>query len=192
MLDEIRRRLAAYEPRQAAVGERPQAAVLLPLYAQRGELHVVLTKRTEAVKSHKGEISFPGGSLEAVDRDLVATALRESDEEIGLRPADVEVIGRLDDMVMVSRFHVTAYVGMIAAAAPYAWQPQVAEVAAVIEVPLCHLLDPANRTRVPRQREGEVVYLDAFRYGEHLIWGATARILRNFIEVALTPAVAEA
>ena len=186
MLDEIQRRLAAYAPRELETGGRPRAAVLIPLYTKDGELHVVFTKRGEAVGSHRGEISFPGGAMEAGDADLIATALRESDEEIGLRREHVAVIGRVDDLVTVSNYHVTAYVGAIRPeAAPYEWRPQAREVAAVLEVPARHLLDAANLVLLPRLRDGEVVQQEGFRFGEHVIWGATGRMLRNFMDVAL-------
>jgi 8-oxo-dGTP pyrophosphatase MutT (NUDIX family) len=187
VIESIRQRLATYQPVSIDRDGR-RAAVLIPLYMHRGELHVVLTKRTDRVQHHKGEISFPGGAVDKADADARVTALRESDEEIGLQRDHVRIIGRVDDIITISDFHVTALVGEIdPAQSPYAWRPQPSEVDQVLEVPLPHLLQPANLVEVPRLRNGEMVLMEAFRFGEHLIWGATARMLRNFLDVAFTP-----
>ena len=184
MIQLIRERLSLYAPRTVDADGRPRAGVLLPLYDLGGELHVVLTKRTDRVEHHKGEISFPGGSQDPEDVDLAATALREGEEEIGLRREHVEIIGRVDDIVTVSQFHVSAYVGVLApTASPYAWRPHAEEVAAVLEVPLTHLQDPASLVRQTIERNGAILEREGFRYHDHLIWGATARILHNFLDV---------
>jgi 8-oxo-dGTP pyrophosphatase MutT (NUDIX family) len=148
----------------------------------------VFTKRTDRVQHHRGEISFPGGAMDPEDPDLVTTALREAEEEIGLSRDHIEVIGRLDDIVTISNFHVSVYVGEIDPQhSPYAWLPHEHEVAEVLEVPLQHLLDEANLVEVPRQRDGELVIMEGFRFGDHIIWGATGRMLRNFLNVAVAP-----
>ena len=188
-IDLIRARLAAYAPRTFDPGTNPRAAVLLPLYSHLDHLHVIFTKRTDRVQHHRGEISFPGGAMEPEDADLTTTALREAEEEIGLSRDHIEVIGRLDDIVTISSFHVSVYVGEIdSQRSPYAWLPHEHEVAEVLEVPVRHLLDEANLVEVPRQREGELVIMEGFRCGEHIIWGATGRMLRNFLDVAVAPA----
>ncbi len=194
MIEDIRRRLSAYSHAVLPSEQRPLAAVLIPIYQVHEEFHIVLTKRTDRVEHHKGEISFPGGARDPADADLVATALRESHEEIGLHPMHVEVIGRVDDFITVSQFHVTPYVGLIdPAEAPYLWQAQAREVAEILEVPLPHLLDPANLVRDPRTMpDGRVIEQESYRWGEHLVWGATARMLKNFLEVALTAGAATA
>jgi 8-oxo-dGTP pyrophosphatase MutT (NUDIX family) len=187
MLESIRARLASYEPNLVPSQDRPLAAVLIPIYRAGDEFHIVLTKRTDRVEHHKGEISFPGGARDPEDLDLIATALRESHEEIGLHPKHVEVIGRVDDFITVSQFHVTPYVGVIDPdTSPYRWLRQEREVAEILEVPLPHLMDPANL--VPDRRvfpDGRVSVMESFRWREHLVWGATARMLKNFLEVAL-------
>ena len=184
VIEQVRRRLAAYAAREMANDGWPRAGVLVPLYVQSGELHVVLTKRTERVQAHKGEVSFPGGSMEAGDADLSVTALRESEEEIGLLREHVRIIGRLDELVTITNFHVSAFVGEIdAAALPYVWRPHAAEVARVLEVPLGHLLDGANLVEVPRQRDGQLVLVEGVRFGEEIIFGATWRLLRNFLDI---------
>jgi 8-oxo-dGTP pyrophosphatase MutT (NUDIX family) len=185
VLNEIRSRLAAYEPKTFDPNGAPRAAVIVPLYTHRDELHVIFTKRTDRVQHHRGEISFPGGAMDPEDADLVATALREADEEIGVDASHIEVIGQLDDIVTISRFHVSVYVGELDATfSPYPWQPQETEVAEVLEVPLPHLLDESNLVEVPRQRDGELVIMEGFKFEEHIIWGATGRMLRNFLDVA--------
>ncbi|HLF72293.1 MAG TPA: CoA pyrophosphatase [Dehalococcoidia bacterium] len=184
MIEVIKARLAAYAPRRLPEGERPRAAVLLPLYPKDGSLHVVFTKRSEDVRTHKGEVSFPGGAVDEKDPDLIATALREAMEEIGLYPDHVVVIGELDEIVTISEFHVSVFVGEIAPQAqPYEWRPQELEVAEVLEVPIEHLLDEENLIEVARQREGEMMIMEGFSYGDHVIWGATGRMLRNFFDV---------
>ena len=185
MLSEIRSRLATYEPKTFEPNGAPRAAVIVPLYIHREELHVVFTKRAELMQHHRGEISFPGGAMDPGDVDLVATALREADEEIGIESTHIEVIGQLDDIVTISRFHVSVYVGELDVQfSPYPWRPQETEVAAVLEVPLPHLLDETNLVEVPRQRDGETVIMEGFKFEEHVIWGATGRMLRNFLDVA--------
>jgi 8-oxo-dGTP pyrophosphatase MutT (NUDIX family) len=192
VIEEIERRLAAYRPQTVEPVGPLKAAVLLALYDCDGVLHVVLTKRTDSVQSHKGEISFPGGACELDDADCVATALREAEEEIGLAPGDVRIIGQLDEVITISHFHVTPYVGVIdAACSPYAWQPQEHEVAEVLEVPLAYLLDASCLVDFPVERSGRTEMRQGYQFGEHVIWGATGRMLANFLEVAVTPETAE-
>jgi 8-oxo-dGTP pyrophosphatase MutT (NUDIX family) len=187
VIEEIRTRLAAYTPRLLENEGRARAAVLVPLYYDRGELHVVFTKRTDRVQSHRGEVSFPGGAMDATDADLTFTALREAQEEVGLDPSHVKLIGQIDDIVTISDFHVSAYIGEIdPRTSPYGWLPAEAEVAEMIEAPLSHLRDRANLVEVPRTRNGELVLQEGIAFGDHIIWGATFRMLRNFLDVALT------
>jgi 8-oxo-dGTP pyrophosphatase MutT (NUDIX family) len=188
VIDEIRDRLAGYAPLASVEPWRARAAVLLPLHQHSDDVFVVLTKRSDKVASHKGEISFPGGGMDATDVGLEFTALRESHEEIGLEPAHVKIIGRLDEIVTISNYHVTPYVGEIdPSVSPYEWRHQEFEVAEVLEVPLSHLLDPENAVEMPRMRDGQMVLQPGIQFGEHVVWGATYRILRNFLAVAVVP-----
>jgi 8-oxo-dGTP pyrophosphatase MutT (NUDIX family) len=193
LIEHIRHRLAAYQPRSTAQPFRARAAVLVPLHQHSDDVFVVFTKRTDKVASHKGEVSFPGGAMDTTDPDVRFTALRESHEEIGLDPQHVRIVGQLDEIVTISNYHVTPQVGEIdPGVSPYEWRHQELEVAEIFEVPLHHLVDPENAVEVPRVRDGELVLQPAIQFGEFVIWGATYRILRNFIDVAVEPLIARA
>jgi 8-oxo-dGTP pyrophosphatase MutT (NUDIX family) len=157
------------------------AAVLVPLFQKDGDCHLLFTKRSEEVKYHKGEISFPGGVVDEEDRELIHTALREAREEIGLKESDVQIIGVLDDIVTITEFIVTPIVGFFPY--PYPFKVSEVEIAELIEVPLASLLkkDCFSEREIFRGGEREIVY--AYQYGKHIIWGATARILKQFLEL---------
>lgn len=184
MLDLIRERLAAYEP-QFIQDEPslPRAAVLLPLYVHRDDVHVLFTVRSELVEHHKGQISFPGGAHDAGDPDLRYTAVRETWEEIGVAMDHVEVIGQLDEMVTISNFLVRPFVGRITEPGPYPFAHSEVEVAEILEVPLRHLQDEANVETEERVMQGRAIQLHSFRFGKHVIWGATARMLKQFLDL---------
>jgi 8-oxo-dGTP pyrophosphatase MutT (NUDIX family) len=178
-IDQIRNILS---PRQRRVIEHPpfsHAAVLVPLFQKDGDCHLLFTKRSEEVKYHKGEISFPGGVVDEEDRELIHTALREAREEIGLKESDVQIIGILDDIVTITEFIVTPIVGLFPY--PYPFKVNEVEIAELIEVPLASLLkkDCFSEREIFRGGEREIVY--AYQYGKHIIWGATARILKQFL-----------
>ena len=184
MVDHIRVALARYEAKRIESNGLPRAAVLIPLYLKREVPHVILQVRTELVEHHKGQISFPGGAEDPGDVDLEMTALRETEEEIGLAREDVEVWGRLDDLITVSNFIVTPYVGRITKPAPYPFAPSGFEVAELLEVPLPHLHDPSSENREPVPWRDRLVPPPSYGFGEHVIWGATARILAQFLDLA--------
>jgi 8-oxo-dGTP pyrophosphatase MutT (NUDIX family) len=180
-IDQIRNLLSS---RQRRVIEHPpfsHAAVLVPLFQKEGNCHLLFTKRSEEVKYHKGEISFPGGVVDEDDRELIHTALREAHEEIGLKESDVQIIGVLDDIVTITEFIVTPIVGLFTY--PYPFKVSEVEIAALIEVPLESLLDENSfsEKEIFRGGQNEIVY--AYQYGEHIIWGATARILKQFLDL---------
>ena len=183
MIERIRSRLDAYTPSLIEGESLPRAAGLLPLYEHRNETHVLFTVRSELVEHHKGQISFPGGGADAGDADLAHTAVRETWEEIGVAPEDVELLGQLDEMITISNFLVRPFVGRILRPGPYPFVHSEIEVAEIIEVPLSHLLDPANAQTEQRLYQGRGITAYSYRFGEHLIWGATARILRQFLEL---------
>ena len=157
------------------------AAVLLLLYPRNGEHCILLHKRTEEVEYHKGEISFPGGGKDPEDRDFLETALREANEEMGIRPEDVAVLGQVDDVTTQSGFGVRVFVGTIPY--PYPFVPNPIEIAEVLEVPVRDLLDPANRRLETRRVDGKTAQTAFYAYGEHLIFGATSRIVTQFLDL---------
>jgi 8-oxo-dGTP pyrophosphatase MutT (NUDIX family) len=170
--------------RQRRVIEHPpfsHAAVLVPLFQKDGHCHLLFTKRSEEVKYHKGEISFPGGVVDEEDRELIHTALREAREEIGLKESDVQIVGVLDDIVTITEFIVTPIVGLFPY--PYPFKVSEVEIAELIEVPLASLLneDSFSEREIFREDQKEIVY--AYQYGKHIIWGATARILNQFLDL---------
>jgi 8-oxo-dGTP pyrophosphatase MutT (NUDIX family) len=162
---------------------RRQAAVLLPLFRNDSAYHMVFTKRTETLKHHKGQVSFPGGSFEPSDGDLLTTALRESDEEVGIRPEHVSILGRLDDLPTFSTsFTISPFVGLIPY--PYPFRPNPLEVAIVFDAPLSALADPTVRHRYIRARDDGATIEDyEFHVDGHVIWGATARIIHHFLSI---------
>ena len=172
--------LARHEPRRLQRPEAMPAAVLVPLIHHGGSDRVILTVRSYDVEHHKGQISFPGGAVHAADQDLATTALRETWEEIGVKPDDVEVFGQLDDIVTISNFVVAPFVGVVRSG-PYEYVPNPLEVAEVIEPPIAHLLDPTNLVWEEREGVDTVVRSPAYWYEGHRIWGATARMLHGLL-----------
>jgi 8-oxo-dGTP pyrophosphatase MutT (NUDIX family) len=163
-----------------------QSAVLAPLYVGEHGPTVVLTRRAAHLRSHRGEVSFPGGRQEDHDADLVATALREAHEEIRLEPSSVEVVGRLDRLsTFSSQSMVHPFVGRLAQR-PADLVADPGEVAQILHVPLADLLDPeAFREEIWRFPDGNDRSLSFFEIVGDTIWGATARILRQLLSVAL-------
>lgn len=156
------------------------AAVLLGLIDRRDGLKVLFTERASHLPHHAGQISLPGGQLDA-DEDPVSAALREAWEEVGLAPDSVAVLGRLPAQMTATGFTITPVVGWVLAR-QFEPLPEPAEVQAVFEVPLAHLLEPANRQRGRRVRWGTEFVTEEFVFERHRIWGATAAILARFIE----------
>jgi 8-oxo-dGTP pyrophosphatase MutT (NUDIX family) len=183
-VDQIRNLLSS---RQRRVIEHPpfsHAAVLVPLFQKEGNCHLLFTKRSEQVKYHKGEISFPGGVVDEEDKELINTALREADEEIGLKKRDVQILGILDDIVTITEFIVTPIVGLFPY--PYPFKVSEVEIAELIEVPLSTLLREKSfsEKEIIRGGQKEIVY--AYEHEKHVIWGATARILKQFLDLILS------
>jgi 8-oxo-dGTP pyrophosphatase MutT (NUDIX family) len=170
-----------YSPRPiAAKGLRP-AAVLVPIHESAGGLCVTLIERAATLRSHGGEIGFPGGSVAAEDNDVLVTALREFQEEMGISPRNVEIIGQLDQVKVGGRYVVTPFVGIVKS--PFNAQPNAEEVSSVICVPVSALLDPDCFTAELRTN-GVPRTVYHFHYEALDIWGATARILKQFLELA--------
>ncbi|MEM9144560.1 MAG: CoA pyrophosphatase [Pseudomonadota bacterium] len=163
------------EPAKTATAPRP-AAVLCGLVPRSTGLRVVLTRRASHLRHHAGQISFPGGKLEAADATPLDAALREAEEEIGLASAMVRVLGRLDPYLTGTGFRVHPFVGVV----DPTWQPACdpSEVDEVFEAPLDHLMDPANCIRSHYERDGRRRYFYAIPWQERYIWGATAGMLK--------------
>ncbi|HEX5224764.1 MAG TPA: CoA pyrophosphatase [Solirubrobacteraceae bacterium] len=174
-------RMRAALARQARAGDLVQAAVLAPLFVGgvQNEPHLVLTRRRADLRRHAGEISFPGGRHDPGDADLSVTALREAEEEIGLPRAQVSLLGELPEVsTFATGYTIRPYVGEIPAGLAWSLSPR--EVDAVLELPLEAVR--ASRTRTQMERRGLKFETDAYIVGEHLIWGATARIIELLLE----------
>lgn len=162
-------------------GDLIPAAVLL-LLTNRASPHVLFVKRTDHVAHHKGQISFPGGLVETLDGSRLETALREAQEEIGLPPEAVEVLGTLDDTeTRATQFVITPFVGLIRE--PVRYRPDGTEIERVLEVPLAALLDPGNFRVEMWELDGEAHPVYFYEYRGETIWGATARILKQFLDL---------
>jgi len=157
------------------------AAVLVGLVERPDGIGILFTKRTPHLTDHAGQISFPGGRVDATDADAVAAALREAEEEVGLPRHHVEMIGRLDTYVTRTGFEVTPCVGFVKP--PELYRPDPFEVAEVFEVPLRFFRDPASRKLESRLYQGQQRFFYAYPWGEYYIWGATAGMLNNLVEV---------
>lgn len=157
-----------------------RAAVLFPIVLREGGQTVLLTQRTAHLRDHGGQISFPGGRMEAGDAGPVDTALREAVEEIGLPVSQVRVIGFLPEYRTGTGFRVTPVVGLVTP--PFPIEPDPFEVAEVFEVPLAFLLDPANHRQHSLHYRGALRHYFAMPYGEYFIWGATAGMIRSLAD----------
>lgn len=158
-----------------------EAAVLVPLVDRPEGLTVIFTQRTAHLSAHAGQISFPGGRREPIDAAPEDTALRETEEEIGLPRERIEILGQLDTYVTRTGFRVTPVVGLVRP--PFDLDPDPTEVQEVFEVPLSFILDPANPQRHSRPFLGKERYFYAFPYEHRYIWGATAGMLVNLRDV---------
>jgi 8-oxo-dGTP pyrophosphatase MutT (NUDIX family) len=157
--------------------EHMPAAVLVPLVVRDATASLLLTRRTDHLHHHPGQISFPGGRVEEVDDSPVSTALRETEEEIGLDRSRVELLGALPDYFTGTGFRVTPVVGLVHP--PFELRLDAFEVAEAFEVPLTHFLDPANHQRLSREFEGRTRHFYAMPYNDYYIWGATAGIIMS-------------
>ena len=183
--EDVIRRILSQNPKKTVVDPSLiPGGVMLLLYPRDGEYCVLLNKRTNEVEHHKGEISFPGGRKDDRDRTLLDTALRETHEEMGIRPQDIEVLGELDDTPTSTRFLISTYVGTMPY--PYDFVPSDSEVAEVLEVPIASLMNKDNVRDESRIVGREVVHSRSYAYRGHLIFGATARIVSRFIELVDT------
>ncbi len=183
LIEKLEAALADYNPRRIDNPAASPAAVLLLLRSVEREPYVVFTERTSNVEHHKGQICFPGGGMMESDPTPEATALRETFEEIGVKSEHVRVIGQLDDMLTVSAFRVSPFVGLFEHDPDYQYTTCDVEVAQVIEVPFSFLMEEGSMELEVREHRGREVLVPAFSYDGHRIWGATARMLHQLIEL---------
>ena len=182
---------ALYDALEARLAGRParavslpgvvlrESAVLVPLVTRRGLPHLVLTRRPTTLRHHAGQYAFPGGTRDAADATPLHTALRELDEELGVSADAVRVLGLLDEAPTLTGFRIQPFVGVLSPLVPYRPSPE--EVDLVLEVPLRELTDPALRRTERRAALGTELDVDFYTWGEHVIWGASARILRMLL-----------
>ncbi len=178
-INDIRSYLAVFRRVEIHDSHLKGAGVLAPLFEKTGTIHLLLSRRTESVEHHKGQISFPGGVRDRSDRTIIDTALRETEEEIGIQRPSIEVLGVLDDFPTPSGFCITPVVGYLRSIPPLRLNSR--EVSEVFDVPLPFFLDSANE-RVERRLHGDrLTDVYFYRYGDYEIWGATAAMIRSFL-----------
>lgn len=178
----IRTILAKREPQTLPSEGKRAAGVLVLCSSRSGSDSLILTKRTSRVEHHKGEISFAGGAVDPEDDDMTATALRETHEEIGIPPSDVDVLGMLGQVATRTGYLISPVVGNLRGDSAFLANPY--EVDTILEIPVSHLLDPQYSQHEENRSQEELVSYNAYWYGTDLIWGATARILTEFLRLA--------
>jgi 8-oxo-dGTP pyrophosphatase MutT (NUDIX family) len=182
--DQLEASLRGRTPGVAAEWSARPAAVLVPLVLDGEQWQLLFTRRTENVESHRGQVSFPGGRVEAGDADPVAAALRETHEEIGVRPEDVRVLGRMDSLLTVTQYLITPVVGVLPW--PYPLRPDPVEVAGVFRIPLDWLADRSHlerRTRPAIAGGPDVPVYSYLPFEGNVLWGASARITLDLLEL---------
>lgn len=180
MIEQLKQHLAALDKKCITDPCRTPAAVVLPLFLSHGEYHLLFIKRTETVRDHKGQVSFPGGHYEKRDKTMLNTALRECTEEIGVPADKIDIIGELDECVTSeTNYIISTFVALVPY--PYDFKLDRREIVRLIEVPVSVLLDEKYQQANPGLFKGypEPVY----RCGNDIIWGATARILYQFLDI---------
>ncbi len=182
MQQRLKQLLSQWQKSHIVDASRVPAAVLVPIYYKQEQYYTLFTKRTETVKDHKGQISFPGGAYEEKDKSLVNTALRESAEEIGLAAEAVDLLGELDDFVSGGAGYVISpFVATIPW--PYPLEIDPVEVEKIIEVALSALLDKDCLHQETATRDGQAVPRYSYNYQGNIIWGTTANILNQFLNI---------
>ncbi len=166
--------------RQDACVQPKPAAVLVPIIERDGHLSILLTRRQADLKTHGGQISFPGGKVEGCDGSPLVTALRETEEEVGIKRDFVDVLGYCDDYQTVTGYRIVPVVGLVGG--DFKLKPDVSEVAEIFEVPFDFLMDAGNHRKESLEWDGKRRHYFAMLYGRYYIWGATAGILKNLHE----------
>jgi 8-oxo-dGTP pyrophosphatase MutT (NUDIX family) len=177
--DCLRAALAGQKNEILPLGQMRAAAVLVPLRRRDGRLQLILTRRTEQLPHHAGEISFPGGGVDTQDQDDWATALRETREEVGIDSAAVEYLGRLNDCYSIHNYRVSCHVALLPADLNFALDP--GEIAELIELPLAELKNPQIHHQEHWPHKGRAVPIDFYTLNGYVIWGMTASILKDLL-----------
>ncbi len=180
-LSRIKTQLNRYKPRKLQIQGAVPAAVLIPIFNKQGLPYVLMTLRTDTVEHHKGQISFPGGAWEDQDRSLEETALRETEEEVGIPQREFTVLGELDDFLTVTNFLVTPFVATLNY--PFQAHPNTDEVAELLEVPLDLFLTDQHFRMEEREYFNQKFPVYFYDFNGYTIWGATAFIMNRFIEL---------
>ena len=181
-VEKIRESLAGHDPlKNSRVSKR--ASVLIPLLESEGEIYVMLTRRSSEMRSHPGQVSFPGGKEDIDDEDSLQTALRETHEEIGLPGEKVDVIGTLDQILSIHYHLVTPYVGLIPS--DFVPVPNIDEIESVFKVPLAFFMKSENHLSEEKKTFASPVLVHHFEYHEYDIWGLTAKLIFRLLEVGL-------
>jgi 8-oxo-dGTP pyrophosphatase MutT (NUDIX family) len=181
-INDLQGKLTSRQPQVMAEWNARPAAVLVPLHIRDGEWSLLFTRRTDTMDEHKGQVAFPGGKIDPGDASPEAAALREAEEEIGLKRESVTVIGQLDHLITVTQWHITPVVGVFQY--PYEFVVNPAECSAVFSVTLKWLADPANMETRYRQPPVGGPPVPVYYYNDyegHIIWGATARMVQMFL-----------
>lgn len=178
--DKLIHLLQVFPRRTIPLGELRPAAVLLPLFARDGKDYLLFTERTPHLQHHAGEISFPGGGYDSEDNDLITTALRETEEELGIARETIDILGRLDDFYSVHGYHVVPFVGIIPDFDNLQHDPF--EITGTFVAPLDYFRDPSIHRVESWQHQGALHKVDFYQFEDYVIWGLTAAILRQFIE----------
>lgn len=181
MKEKLRQILASRQKMSSGGGRLTEAGVLIPIFCKDKEYHILFTQRSHQVPHHKGQVSFPGGARSKADSSLLDTALRESWEEIGLEATDVEILGELDDYATTSGFNISPFVGFIPH--PYEFRLNPYEIDDVFSVPVSVLLRKANGKQEQYTFGNQFFVSYSYEYEGRVIWGATAQILQQLLEI---------
>lgn len=182
MIEKIKASFSNYKLEKKEIsGNYKPSSVLIPLYECDGETFIIFTKRSQKLKHHKGQISFPGGKFETSDIDLKTTALRETYEEIGIKQEDVTIIGQMDSMITITNFEVTPYIGHFKY--PYEFKVNSDEIDVLIKTPLKHFFDESISRIEKKMIFGEEIDVHFYDYNEYTIWGATGKMLHDFLKI---------
>ena len=183
LLAHISNALAHHKPQKFIYkkAESRPAAVLIPLFFKNNQAHLLFTKRTDYVEHHKGQISFPGGSRDGDDASLQITALRETEEEVGIKASDISVLGQTDVFLTNTHFLVTPFVGFYKY--PYDYNVNNDEITRLIEIPLTHFFKEDIFEIKPFEKDGHRWRVHYYMYGKEMVWGVTGFLLSNFLSI---------